>query len=84
MANQGLNVVLRDHPRARENFQQAARLGHRQHRVNSNVTADIDEVETAGRAGYRQVREQRDLGTRGGCAAADRDVLSRHIEDLGR
>ncbi len=70
LANQSLDVVLRDDSRTRQNLQQAARLGHRQDGVDTHVVAGVDEGQAAGRAGDRQVREQRNLRSRASVAGA--------------
>src|SRR5207302_3016987 len=58
---QRLDVVLRYHARARQDLQQATRFGHGEDRVDLVLAAEVQEAESAGRAGYPQVRKQRDL-----------------------
>src|ERR1700756_3624123 len=60
LLNQGLNVILRDHARTGEHFQQAARLGHRELEVQPHGVAGIEERQAARRLCDAQVREQRD------------------------
>src|SRR5262249_46905608 len=52
LLHEGLNVVLGYHTRTGKNLQQAAGLRHREDGVDTNVVAEVQEVQTAGRLSY--------------------------------
>src|SRR5262249_34571597 len=83
LADQRLDVVLRNHSRTGENLQQAPRFGHGENGVDTHVVTGTHKGNTAGRAGYWQVREQRNLCSTGS-ASPDVDVTGIQTAHTGR